>query len=381
MSKPASQTGIGQQPTLTPQLQQAFRLLQLSTPALLAHVQHALENNVMLEADEEFDATWALDTQADVDAPWAHTPDGKVRRPEQPGTTLHEHLAWQLETAPLPNGPRALGHALIRTINDDGYLTESPQAIAAAVAGKVRTDADVVESVLAIVQQFDPIGVGARSVSECVGLQLAQLEPGTPGLHAARIIAHHHLQLADNQQLVDLQRLTACSGSDVETALALIRNCDRRPGAAFQPQPTAYLVPDVFVRHAAGGWSVELNPVAAPRLRVNERYAAMITRSADQALLRAQMQEARWLVGSLAIRNETVLQLARSIVYRQKAFLDRSVDAMQPIKPGDVAEAVGVQESAVPRATAGKYLHTPRGVFEFRFFVSGPVSRTNGVAA
>jgi RNA polymerase sigma-54 factor len=366
---------------MTPQLQQAFRLLQLSTPALLAHVQHALDSNPMLEADEEFDSTWALDTQAESDATWALAADGKVRHPEQPGTTLHEHLAWQLELAPLPNGPRAIGHALIRAINDDGYLTDSPQAIAAAVAAKLRTDADVVESVLAIVQRFDPVGVGARSVSECVALQLAQLEPATPGLDAALRIARHHLQLADNQQLVDLHKLTGFSGAEVETALALIRCCDRRPGAAYHPQPAAYLVPDVFARHSADGWAVEPNPVAAPRLRVNERYAAMVTRSADQALLRAQVQEARWLVGSLEIRNETVLQLARAIVYRQKAFLDRSVDSMRPIKPGDVAEAVGLAESAVPRAAAGKYLHTPRGVFEFRFFVSGQHARADGVAA
>ena len=381
MSTPASPAGIGPQPVLTPQLQQAFRLLQLSTPALLAHVQHALENNPMLEADEEFDSTWALDMHAEAEATWAQAPDGKPRHAEQPGTTLHEHLAWQLELAPLPNGPRALGHALIRAINDDGYLTDSPQAIAAALAARLRTDASVVESVLAIVQQFDPVGVGARSVSECIDLQLAQLEPGTPGLSAARKIARHHLQLADNQQLVDLQKLTGASGADVEGALALIRSCERRPGAAFVPQPAAYLVPDVFARHSADGWSVEPNPVAAPRLRLNERYANMVTRSADQALLRAQIQEARWLVGSLEIRNETVLQLGRAIVYRQKAFLDRSADAMRPLKPAEVAEAVGMAESAVPRATVGKYLHTPRGVFEFRFFVSGQLPRADGVAA
>jgi RNA polymerase sigma-54 factor len=367
--------------TLTPQLQQAFRLLQLPAPALQSRIQHALENNVMLEADEEFDATWALDTQADADAPWPHTAEGKVKRPAESAATLHEHLARQLEQAPLPNGPCAIGRALIGAINDDGYLAESLPAIAAAVAGRVRTDTGVVESVLAIIQQFDPVGVGARSVSECIGLQLAQLEPGTPGLDAAQRIARHHLQLADNQQLVDLQRLTGCSGTDVETALALIRSCERRPGAAFQSQPGTYVVPDVFVRHAADGWTVELNPVATPRLRLNERYAAMVTRSPDHALLRAQLQEARWLVGSLEIRNDTVLSVARAIVYRQKGFLDRSADALRSIPPGEIAEAVGMQESVIPRAAAGKYLHTPRGVFEFRFFLSAPAPRASGVAA
>ena len=366
---------------MTPQLQQAFRLLQLPAPALQACIQHALENNVMLEANEEFDATWALDTLADADAPGAETARSKAGHPDDRAATLHEHLARQLERAPLPNGPCAIGRALIEAVNDDGYLTESPQAIAAAVAGMVRTEADVVESILAIIQQFDPVGVAARSVSECVGLQLAQLEPGTPGLAAARKIANHHLQLADNQQLLDLQRLTGCAGADVETALALIRSCERRPGAAFQSQPGAYVVPDVFARHVVEGWTVELNPVATPHLRVNERYAAMVTRSADHAMLRAQLQEARWLVGSLEIRNDTVLRVARAIVYRQKSFLDRSADSMRPVLPAEVAEAVEIPESAVARATAGKYLHTPRGVFEFRFFVSSEPPRASGVAA
>lgn len=381
MSRTVSLPGIGQQPAMTPQLQQAFRLLQMPAPTLQARIQHALENNVMLEAHDDFDATWAMDTLADPDGPWSEMARSKVRHPGDRAATLHEHLARQLERAPLPNGPCAIGRALIAAVNDDGYLTESPQAIAAAVAGTVRTEADVVEGVLAIIQQFDPVGIGARSVSECVGLQLAQLEPGTPGLDAARRIAAHHLQLADNQQFVDLQRLTGCGSADVETALALIRSCERRPGAAFQSQPGAYVVPDVFARHAAEGWTVELNPVATPHLRVNERYAAMVTRSPDHAMLRAQLQEARWLVGSLEIRNDTVLRVARAIVYRQKAFLDRSAESMRSIPPGEVAEAVELPESAMPRATAGKYLHTPRGVFEFRFFVSAEVPRASGVAA
>ena len=381
MSRPASLPGIGQQAAMTPQLQQALRLLQLPAPALQAHIQHALESNVMLEANGEFDATWALDTLADPDGPFSEMARSKVRHTGDRAATLHEHLARQLESAPLPNGPCAIGRALIAAVNDDGYLTESPQAIAAAVAGTVRAEADVVEGVLAIIQQFDPVGVAARSVPECVGLQLAQLEPGTPGLDAARRIAANHLQLADNQQFVDLQRLTGCSGADVETALALIRGCDRRPGAAFQSQPGAYVVPDVFARHVADGWTVELNPVATPHLRVNERYAAMVTRSPDHATLRAQLQEARWLVGSLEIRNDTLLRVARAIVYRQKAFLDRSAESMRPLLPADLAEAVEIAESAVPRATAGKYLHTPRGVFEFRFFVSAEPPRARVVAA
>ena len=370
MSKPSAQLGIVQQQAITPQLQQAFRLLQLAARELQAQVQQALENNTMLEADEAFDATWALDGQSDQDpdSPWPRSADGDVKRPGDSATTLREHLAWQLELAPLPNGPRVIGRALIDAINNDGFLTETPQAIAAAVAGKVRADASVVESVLAIIQQFDPVGVGARSVSECIALQLAQLERGTPGLDAALKIAHHHLKLVESLQFRDIERLTGCSATEVEVALALIRSCHQRPGAAFESLRGGYVVPDVFARHTSQGWTVELNPAAVPRVRVNERYAAMVTRSADHANLRSQLQEARWLVGSLEIRNETVLQVARTIVYGQRAFLDRSEKSMRPMSLHDVAEAVEMHESTVSRVTTGKYLHTPRGVFEFGFF-------------
>ena len=283
MSKSVQQPGIGQQPAMTPQAQQAYRLLRLPALELQSHIERALDSNVMLETDEAFDATWALDSAPDAieqGAPAARAADGGPVHPDDPSGTLHDHLAWQLELAPLPNGPRAIGRALIDAINDDGYLTKTTQAIAGAVSGAVRADAGVVESVLAIIQQFDPAGVGARSVAECIGLQLAQLEPGTPGLETARMIARHHLELADGQQLKDLQRLTGCSGPELEAALALLRSCHRRPGAAFQSLRAEYVVPDVFARRSPDGWTVELNPAATPRVRLNERYAAMITGSA-----------------------------------------------------------------------------------------------------
>jgi len=374
MSKSGQQLGIGQQPAMTPQLQQAFRLLQLPALELQAQIEQALDANVMLETDAEFDATWALDSGFDRGAPGlaaSVSADGTPERRDSPGGTLHDHLAWQLELTPLPNGPRAIGRALIGAINDDGYLTVTTQAIAAAVAGEVRADAGVVESVLAIIQQFDPAGVGARSVSECIGLQLAQLESGTPGLDTARRIARHHLELAEGQQLQDLQRLTGCSDSELEAALALVRSGNRRPGAAFQALRAEYLVPDVFARHTPDGWAVELNPAATPRVRLNERYAAMVTGSPDQAMLRAQLQEARWLVRSLEIRNDTVLSVARAIVERQQAFLDRSEESMRPMTLPDVAKAVDLHESTVSRVIIGKYLHTPRGVLEFWQFFSG----------
>ncbi len=376
MSKSAQQSGIAQQPAkMTPQEQQAFRLLRLPALELQSHVEQALDSNVMLETDEAFDATWTLEGGLggiEPDMPATRAADVEPALRGGSSGTLRDHLAWQLELEPLPNGPLAIARALIAAINDDGYLTESTAAIAGAVSGAVRADAGVVESVLAIIQKFDPAGVGARSVSECIGLQLAQLEPGTPGLETARMIARHHLELADGQQLKDLQRLTGCGSPELEAALALLRSCHRRPGVAFQSLRAAYVVPDVFARRSPEGWAVELNPAATPRVRLNERYAAMITGSADHAMLRSQLQEARWLVRSLEIRNDTVLRIARTLVERQKAFLDRGEETIRPLVLRDVAEAVDVHESTVSRVASGKYLHTPRGVLEFRlFFGSG----------
>ena len=404
MMKPSLQLRIGQQLAMTPQLQQALRLLQLPTIELQAQVQQALETNVMLETDEDFDATWAMDSMAGVtareaaeaepaveigdewpeptaaesEAPWSRSGPGADEPEDESGRSLHDHLAWQLELAPLPPGPLSIGRAIIDAINDDGYLTESTQAIAEAVTEEVRADAAVVEGILSIIQQFDPAGVGARSLSECIGLQLAQLDPATPGLAAAREIARNHLELVASQQFQALRREVHCSDEELDVALALVRSCHPRPGAAFESARTEYVVPDVFARRTPQGWSVELNPAALPRVRLNDSYAGMITRSPDHAVLRTQLQEARWLLRSLEIRNETMLKVARTIVERQQAFLDRGEESMQPMILKDVAEAVQMHESTISRVTTGKYLHTPRGVFEFRFFFSSQVPGEDG---
>jgi RNA polymerase sigma-54 factor len=407
MMKPSLQLRIGQQLTMTPQLQQAIRLLQLPTVELQAQVLEALDSNVMLEAEEDFEATWASETlpgaatasadedgesdpaveigddwtepnAAESESPWSGSGDGEIELPDESGRTLQEHLAWQLELAHLGPEALAIGRAIVDAVNDDGYLTESLEAIAAAVAGEVRTDAAGVGRVLAIVQQFDPAGVGARSVAECIELQLAQLDPATPGLATARALAHRHLELVAGHELGRLERELHVTGEELDVALALVRSCHPRPGAAFQALRTEYVVPDVFARRTPQGWIVELNPAALPRIRVNEGYAGMITRAPDHAVLRTQLQEARWLLRSLEIRNDTMLKVARTIVERQQAFLDRGEESMQPMILKDVAEAVEMHESTISRVTTGKYLHTPRGVYEFRFFFSSQVAGDDG---
>jgi RNA polymerase sigma-54 factor len=410
MMKPSLQLRIGQQLTMTPQLQQAIRLLQLPTIELQAQVLEALETNVLLEAEEDFEATWSAEaapagtaaaeggddeageaepvveigdewaepSAAESESPWSGSGDGELELADESGRTLQDHLAWQLELAHLPPDALAIGRAIVDAVNDDGYLTETPEAIAAAVAGEVRTDAAGVGRVLEIVQQFDPAGVGARSVAECIELQLAQLEPATPGLATARALAHRHLERVAGRELGLLQRELQVTGEELDVALALVRSCHPRPGAAFQATRTEYVVPDVYARRTPQGWVVELNPAALPRIRLNEGYAGMITRAPDHAVLRTQLQEARWLIRSLEIRNDTMLRVARTIVERQQAFLDRGEESMQPMILRDVAEAVAMHESTISRVTTGKYLHTPRGVFEFRFFFSSHVAADDG---
>jgi len=407
--KPSLQLRIGQQLTMTPQLQQAIRLLQLPTIELQAQVLQALESNVMLEAEDEFEATWSAEgaaepadqgeaaaepgedepvveigedwtepSAAESEAPWSGSGDRELELPDESGRTLHDHLAWQLELARLPPEALAIGRAIIDAINDDGYLTESLEAIAGAVSAEVETDADGVGRVLAVVQQLDPAGVAARSVAECIGLQLDQLDPATPGLAAARELAQRHLDLVASRDLAALQRELRVGGEELDVALALVRGCHPRPGAAFQATRTEYVIPDVYARRTPQGWVVELNPAALPRVRLNEGYAGMITRAPDHAVLRTQLQEARWLLRSLEIRNDTMLKVARTIVERQQAFLDRGEESMQPMILKDVAEAVGMHESTISRVTTGKYLHTPRGVYEFRFFFSSQVAGDDG---
>jgi len=418
MLKPALQLKLGQQLTMTPQLQQAIKLLQLPVLELQAQVQEALETNVMLEQEEEetVDLTSldemvpsgeaAGDTQGgettesdepapdeiivEMEDPWADsaTPSGEGSRSDDDdrpleftddrSRDLHQHLIWQLETSRLDPRQVWIGEAIIDALNDDGYLIESPAEIARELSVDLPTSEADVEEVLAFIQTLDPTGVGARNLSECLALQLAQLDPDTPGRDLALVIVRDHLQAVADKHTSALRNALATDEDSLQVALSLVRACHPRPGSAFEGAQPEYVVPDVFVRRTDQGWSVELNVGSVPRLRVNQGYASLVARSADYASLRAQLQEARWLIRSLEIRNETLLKVARSIVQRQAAFLERGDEAMQPMILRDVAEAVGMHESTISRVTTGKYMHTPRGIFEFRFFFSSHVSGADG---
>jgi len=422
MLKASLQLRLGQQLTMTPQLQQAIRLLQLPALELQAHIRELLESNVMLEAEEDTESTgvfeslgagpndgetahgdaeaaeaptelaeaadpaveiledgWQETSAAAGEAPWQADDDERQQEfTDGRGETLHEHLQWQLEMARLDPRQRAIGRAVVDAINDDGYLSEPFDSIAATLKPEIEASDEEIAAMLGVVQGLDPLGVGARNVGECISLQLKALAPETPGLETALAIAASQLDLVATREMGLLRRALKVSDEELELALALVRGCHPRPGAQISSAAPEYVVPDVFVRRTANGWTVEMNSATLPRVRINESYASLIGRAASHATMRSQLQEARWLLKSLEIRHDTLLRVARSIVERQHAFLEQGEEHMRPMILRDIAAAIEMHESTVSRVTSGKYMHTPRGVFELRYFFSSQVEGADG---
>ena len=425
MLKTSLQLRMSQQLTMTPQLQQAIRLLQMPALELQAHIRELLESNVMLEAEEDNEATQSFESlgaapnemaaaqpvgeegegpsaqatepEATVeviddawedrsanpsDSPWNGDDDDRQQEfTDANGESLQEHLAWQLEMAKLEPRQLAIGRAILDAINDDGYLTDPLDAIAATLKPEIVASEAEITTVLGIVQGFDPSGIAARSVSECITLQLKVLDPATPGLACALRIAESQLELLAHREMATLRRNLGCPDEEIEQALALVRGCHPRPGAQISPSKAEYVVPDVFVRRSPTGWTVEMNPATLPRVRLNQGYANLIGRTASHATMRAQLQEARWLLKSLEIRHDTLMKVARSIVERQTAFLEHGDEFMKPMILRDIAEAIGMHESTVSRVTTNKFMATQRGVFELKYFFTSSIQGADGQAA
>jgi RNA polymerase sigma-54 factor len=415
MLKPSLQLKLGQQLTMTPQLQQAIRLLQLPALELQAHIRELLETNVMLEpmddgheegldtttleqhpaapepaetpeegprdnAVEVLDEGWGEHSVGPADTPWSGDDDDRQQEfADSAGQSLQEYLLWQLELVRLAPRELAIARAIVDAISDDGYLTEPLAEIANTLRPEIQCEPAEVETTLAdVVQALDPPGIGARSVGECIELQLRQLDPAIPGFNAAIEIARHHLERIAGRELAVVKRELRASDEELASALALVRSCHPRPGATVSAGSAEYVVPDVFVRRTEHGWAVEINSATLPRVRLNQSYASLIGRNSTHATMRAQLQEARWLLKSLEIRHETLIKVARSIVERQTAFLEHGEEHMRPMILKDIAEAIGMHESTISRVTSGKYMHTPRGVFELRYFFSSHVEGADG---
>jgi RNA polymerase sigma-54 factor len=297
---------------------------------------------------------------------------------DESGQSLHEHLLWQLEIEDFTPRQSVIGEAIVDSINDDGYVTVELEEIASYIDDDPAVAVDEVEETLAKIQRFDPIGVAARSIPECLTLQLNQLDPATPGLALALELAKDKLDLVAKREYGELRRSLRASEEDLHAALALVKSCNPKPGLAVSSTAAEYVIPDVFVRKVDDRWQVEISPTGVPRLSVNQQYARLLRGSGDHAVLRTQLQEARWLIRSLEIRNETVTKVANSIVARQTEFLEQGDEAMKPMVLRDIAEEIGMHESTISRVTTNKYMHTPRGVFEFKYFFSSHLSSASG---
>lgn len=414
--KPVLQLRMGQQLTLTPQLRQAIRLLQMSSMELDTEISLALESNPLLEREEDAEPSpepgvdssaeanaseevvsaadaGAEESPLDYEPDWDFEPvassgsgDGEDRLESLQGAAtegLHEHLLWQLNLSPLSERDKSIGRALIDAIGDEGYLAEPLEEIQAALRPELEAGLDEICAVLSQIQHFDPLGVGARSLSECLCVQLRASEETGPALDLALRIAHDQLEELARLGTVKLARQLREDEDLLEQAVALLRRMDPRPGARYGGEPPEYVSPDAYAFKQGGVWRAGLAPACLPRVGINRHYESMIGVAArgDASYLRAQLQEARWLIRSLETRADTILRVAECIVRQQSAFLEHGPEAMRPLVLREVAEELELHESTISRVTTRKYLHTPRGTFEFKYFFSSGVSTVDGGSA
>jgi RNA polymerase sigma-54 factor len=412
--KPSLQIKLGQQLTLTPQLRLAIRLLQLSSLELEQELGQALESNPLLEREEEtatdFEASGdsaPVDTDQREDAEGAEAEgfegeepdfrwddDGARGSRQEFGAEeredlraapqdLHEHLMWQLLLSHLNPRDQQVGAALIEAIGDDGYLEGGIEDIQAALQPEIVASVAEIEAVLTLVQRFDPVGVGARNLSECLCVQLSLLDPSTPGLALARRLANGQLDALAKLGPAKLAVQLGEAAADVDEAVSLLRSLDPRPGARIGGGETEFIVPDAIAYRQGGVWKVATHHGSQPRLGINRHYERLIGTAGreNDNYLRAQLQEARWLIKSLETRADTLLRVARAIVRQQSGFLEHGAQAMRPLTLREVAEELGLHESTVSRATTRKYLRTPRGTFEFKYFFGSGIATDAGGGA
>ncbi len=463
--KPSLQLKISQQLTMTPQLQQAIRLLQLSTLDLQQEIQQALDSNPMLETSEEdvaepearqtelnknenasdsansvdssnsvdsasngdsdtdanlTDSDWneQIPVELATDSSWEDTyqsaTPGSSSAPSDSSSmeyesadsstnTLLDHLEWQLNLTPMSDLDRLIALSIMDGIDLDGYLrtdlddivtnlndslfndTESrqPDAELSQTEGSQNSgvDLDEVEAVLKRVQQFDPPGVACRDLRDCLLIQLNQLSEETPWLDSARNLVDKYLPLLGNHDYKQLMRRCKLKEPQLKEVVALIQQLNPRPGNMIEFTDVEYVIPDVIVKKEQSSWIVSLNPDSAPKIRINDNYAGMVKRadnSPDNTYLKNHLQEARWFLKSLVSRNDTLLKVARKIVEHQQDFLEYGEEAMKPLVLHDIAEAVEMHESTISRVTTQKFMHTPRGIFELKYFFSSHVSTASG---
>ena len=413
---------------MTPQLQQAIKLLQLSTLDLQQEIQEALDSNPLLEVDDNSDndtvekskldaeadaaATASTDTSMDtnealeknelpdelpIDSTWdeyysassapapgpASNDDETVFQGETTDN-IQDHLLWQMRLTPFSDIDRAIAIAIIDSIDESGYLTVTVEDILQSVNTEDMeepVEVDEIECVLKRIQMFDPIGSGSRTPQECLLVQLKQFAPDTPWLKEAKILIEDYADLLGSKDYRTLMRKSRLKEDDLRESMRLLQTLNPRPGSALITQEPEYVIPDVSVTKKKGRWVVELNPDSLPKLSVNQQYAAMSRQarnSSDSQFIRSHMQEAKWFIKSLESRNETLLKVANCIVQQQMGFFEHGPEMMKPMVLNDVAEMVDMHESTISRVTTQKYMHTPRGIFELKYFFSSHVATESG---
>ena len=388
---PAIALRLRQHLTLTPQVQQALKLLQMSALEFAQEMEEALSNNPFLEenADTPPAQRDAATTEEIVLPQESYSGSGGEREQDDWGgagseqPTLQQHLRDQLMISQMGERDRALAHMIVDSLDDDGYFKMDFAGLAALVPPELDVQAEDFGAALKLVQSLDPAGVGARSLDECLCLQLHALPEDTPARDVALAICRGHLNLLANREWARLQHAAACDEETLHEARALIRSLDPRPGHRFGAQEARYVVPDVLVRKVRERWVALINPASLPRVRLNRTYADAASQRSNGAnpSLARQLQEARWLLRSIEQRFNTIQRVADAIVARQRGFFEYGEVAMKPLTLKLIAGELGLHESTVCRVTNNKYMATPRGLFEFKHFFSRRLATENGGAA
>ncbi|MDP2031751.1 MAG: RNA polymerase factor sigma-54 [Thiobacillus sp.] len=418
--KHSLQLKLGQHLTLTPQLQQSIRLLQLSTLELNQELEQMLQDNPLLEREEEDDSSLA------AAEPPAHTAEAEAQSTDTPpadspdsadtetattlddsdwndystaggddddtdsaqgsvsGASLREHLLNQLIVSPLTLRDRTLVAALIDDLDEAGFLTQPLADIIASLQTELEElEPEEVETALKHLQNMDPTGVGARNLAECLTLQLRALPPDTPARDIAIRLTANHLELLAARDVGKLKKMLGIDDPTLRAVRALILSLNPRPGASFSVDETHYVIPDVYVRRIKGMWIASLNADAMPKLRVNRVYADILSRHRENGgsqQLASQLQEARWLIKNVQQRFDTILRVSQAIVDRQKSFLEHGEVAMRPLVLREIADVVELHESTISRVTTQKFMMTPRGLYELKYFFGSHVSTDSGGA-
>lgn len=420
--KPSLQLRLSQQLALTPQLQQSIKLLQLSTLELNSEIEKMLQDNPLLERDDDDNnpETWGHTSgEAPSETAGEHNPgeqeqapatrddqdngfDGEIQEWSGSGsshnnrddddddtdfqefraaqTSLREHIESQIGLIQLSDRDRSLIHFLVEALDDNGYLTQPLEELLALIPEEAGVEIEELQIALAHLQNLDPAGIAARSPGECLALQLQGQEPSTDR-DAAITIATNHLDLLAARDFTRLKRLLGCTEETLRAAHLRICALDPRPGARFAILDARYIVPDVIVRKVRSRWSVMLNPDAMPKLRINQLYAGILQQHrGSSASLSSQLQEARWMIKNVQQRFDTILRVSQAIVDRQRQFFDYGDVAMRPLTLREIAEQLELHESTISRVTTQKYMATPRGILELKYFFGSHVATDSGGA-